>query len=611
LRGTVWVTKGKRDTEWTGRLGPPLQEVQILGKTKPIVGFSSKKNDKNLLAEILPALLARAINDDKNNGGTIRPLVVGGRIDAGSGVSGKMSSLTPEQMTVRNESIRKGIEENGGSWGDFVPDSYRDSIAEIDAASWAAGGQFNVQKPLTKEQTQKDIDSFVGRQYQEIQAHLRGEKGDFRFINYDLGFLEHLRQMTPEQFAQEVRDANISFHAGIDPRVRVQVPIPELTSVLANGYKTTHEVRSDHSPKAIRLPYEASIGIHPKTPANLRPASGYIVHQDWLEAELQAASKDIEAQGLENAHPELLARGETLNIVKKGRGPVDIYGGIEVVLRPEVAERTRYLHGDSLNTKGSPTPMTGTDITSIQKGLMINYEAGNSLTELLYGHWSKNHGASHRHMIRDAESMPKGAYYSGPETWKNETYMEALIAGSFDSGDIDEIVMSGLDSVPFNWVFDSEAKPRGMRTQQTYGATPATGRVYPPAISHLRDEKQLIEKLGFTPEEAKIGARIATDKFFAEDGQPSWIRREVHLFAAIEMKEALEKKGIKFTLKHEKGLDVFDPKIVYPDAPDGSTIKEALVMAVEEHLKSVVREEIAEAGRKAQEQASSPEKVAV
>ena len=537
--------------------------------------------------------------------------VIKARNSQSSGVSGKMSSLSPEQMTVRNESIIKGIEENGGTWGDFVPDSYRENIGKIDAASWAAGGQFNVQKPLTKEQTQKDIDSFVSRQYQEIQAHLRGEKGDFRFINYDVNFLEHIRQMTPEQFAQEVRDANISFHAGIDPRVRVQVPIPELTSILANGYKTTHELRSDHSGKSIRIPYEASIGIHPKTPANLRPASGYIVHQDWLEAELQAASKDIEAQGLENTHPELLASGQTLNIVKKGRGPVELYGGIEIVLRPEVAERTRYLHGDSLNTKGSPTPMTGTDITSIQKGLMINFEAGNSLTELLYGHWSKNHGASHRHMIRDAESMPKGAYYSGPETWKNEAYMEALIAGSFDSGDIEEVVMPGLDYVPYSWISGSESRPQLGRAQQTYGGQVATGRVYPPAIDHLQDEKILIEKLGFTPEEAKIGARIAKDKFFVEDNKPGVIRRETHLFAAIAMKEALEKRGIKFTVKHEKGYDVFDPKTVYRDAPDGATVKEAIVLSIEEFLKRMVREEIAEAGRKAQQQASSSEKAVV
>ena len=574
------------------------------------------KNSKDGNFPLLEYRGPSGVTLDERNASRLKELeaeldrIVKTRRSQASGVSGKMSALTPEQMTVRNESIIKGIEENGGTWGDFVPDSYRENIKEIDAASWAAGGQFNVQKPLTKEQTQKDIDSFVSRQYQEIQAHLRGEKGDFRFINYDVNFLEHIRQMTPEQFAQEVRDANISFHAGIDPRVRVQVPIPELTSVLANGYRTTHELRSDHSGKSIRLPYEASIGIHPKTPANLRPASGYIVHQDWLEAELQAASKDIEAQGLENTHPELLASGQTLNLIKAGRGPVELYGGIEIVLRPEVAERTRYLHGDSLNTKGSPTPMTGTDITSIQKGLMINYEAGNTLTELLYGHWSKNHGASHRHMIRDGENIPKGGDTT-PGTWKNETYMEALIAGSFDSGDIEEVVMPGLDYVPYSWISGSESRPPLGRAQQTYGGQVETGRVFPPAINHLRDEKILIEKLGFTPEEAKIGARIAKEKFFVESGQPGLLRREAHLFAAIEMKEALEKKGIKFTVKHSKGYDVFDPKTVYRDAPDGATVKEAIVLSVEEFLKRMVREEIAEAGRKAQQQASSSEKAVV
>jgi hypothetical protein len=63
--------------------------------------------------------------------------------------------------------------------------------------------------------------------------------------------------------------------------------------------------------------------------------------------------------------------------------------------------------------------------------------------------------------------------------------------------------------------------------------------------------------------------------------------------------------------KHSKGYDVFDPKTVYSDAPDGATVKEAIVLSIEEFLKRMVREEIAEAGRKAQQQASSSEKAVV
>lgn len=606
LRGTIWIIKGKNNVEWTTLLGPS-SEVQILGKTKPIVGFSSKKNSKYDLAEILPALLVRAINEDRKNNGTIRPLVVAGRIDASSGVSGKMSALTPEQMTVRNESIRKGIEESGGSWGDFVPDSYRDEIAEINKASYGVGGQFDVRKPPSKQEMKEENSGFVGRIYKLIQQQSRGEESDLnsRFAGYELDFFEHLAVMTPEQLEQEVRDAAISFHAGIDPRVRVQVPIPEFINILEYGYKTTHEIKSDHSPKAIRLPYEASIGIHPNTPANLRPASGYVIHKDWAEAELRKASEIIESENLTEASPELLQGGVKLRQIQEGRGRVDIYGGAEIILRPEVAERTKYLEGDSLNTAGIPTPMGSNDIDSIQYALFQAAEPRDKVTELLYGHWKKDHGVSRRHMTE----MPPPGFGSEPTRVKNSNYMEALIAGSFDAGDIEEVIIGGTDYVPYEWMLES--KPTRNRRLQTYGGTSETGRISAPQLKHLFDDKQLSEKLGLTPAETEIAKEIVKKSLFAEESKPGPFNKEHRALAAIAMNNKLKSVGVKLTVKTPGGVNIFDPKVLFPESGDGATAEEAVVMRVEARLREMVRAKIAEAGRQAQKQASSSEKVAV
>jgi DNA polymerase III epsilon subunit-like protein len=522
-----------------------------------------------------------------------------------SGVSGRMAGLTPEQMTQRNESIMKGIEDSGGSWGEVVPDSYRDSIKEIEAASFAAGGQFNVTRPPTK-QDMRDSNAAVAKsQYEQIQKHIRGEVADPRFKGLELEFLQHLGQMTPEQFEQELKDASISFHAGLDPRPRVQVPIPEFTTILEHGYKTTHEIRSDHSAKPIRLPYEATLGIHPKTPANLRPASGYVVHKDWTEAELRKASEIIEDENLTEASPELLQGGERLRQIREGRGLVEIYGGLEVILRPEVGERTRYLEGDSLNTKGIPTPLVGNDIESIQYALNGGNDYKDVLVERLYGHWKKDHGATRRHAVE----MPPPGFGSAPVRAKNSNYMEALIAGSFDAGDIEEIVVSGTDYVPYEWILESRPQPG--RKQQVYGGQPQSGRITAPQFNHLFDEKQLSEKLGLTSAEAKIAIDIVKESLNAVEGQPGLFNKEHRALAAIAMSNRLKSRGIKLTVKTPGGVDILDPKALYPESGDGATAEEAVVMRVEARLREMVRAKIAEAGRKAQENAASLEKVVV
>jgi hypothetical protein len=439
-------------------------------------------------------------------------------------------------------------------------------------------------------------------EYEEIQKHIRGEVADQRFSGYELEFMQHIGNMTPEQFEQELRDASISFHAGIDPRPRVQVPTPELETILEYGYKTTHEIRSDHSLRPIRLPYEASIGIHPSTPANLRPASGYIVHKDWMETELKAAAEVIESENLEDAFPELLQSQGRLADMREGRGPVNLYGGIEVVLRPEVAERTRYLEGDSLNTKGIPTPMVGNDIDSVQYALFGGTERRDMVTELLYGHWKGDHGASRRHMMM---MSPPGFGAERPIRVKKGQYMEALIAGSFDSGDVEEVVIDSMEYIPLQWI--DQRKPQQGRKQQVYGGVERMGqrRMEIPALAHLDDENKLIEKLGFTPAEAKIAKEVAKEYLVAGEDAPGVFREEFKVFAVLALQDTLQKKGIKLTVKTRSGRDVFDPKTLFPEAGDGATAEEALTMRVEARIRAAVRERIAEAGREAQKAASS------
>lgn len=383
----------------------------------------------------------------------------------------------------------------------------------------------------------------------------------------EIEFQAHLGSMTDDELEQEILDAVSQFHAGIDPRPRVNVPHQELTRIIANGYKTTHEVDSDHSPSPMRRSYEAEIGIHPDVPNNIRPASGYIMHSDWLDAEDRAAVSALESlSGVDpNINfPEFMQRIRA----ESKRGPVHVYGGLELVLRPETAGRTFYGFGDSLSERVVPVSMESTDIDEIARPLTGGgTQLSRSIVEMLHGKWSGNY-AGQRYQ-EDGIFRP---------------YHEALIMGSFDASDIEQVIFPDTDSIPLAALTDPDVLPTRRAGLNGTNANFDRGMNIPSL------EKMLEPQYWIDTEKMSSADAAATVEAIKNNGllKVSAHQNQVKGLAAAKIKRQLEQAGIKMVVRNKQGLDYFDPE-KWMSGIKAETVEQAIEAKIRQRIMTNVK----------------------
>ena len=272
---------------------------------------------------------------------------------------------------------------------------------------------------------------------------------------------------TDDELLEIMEKRAIEFQKGLDKRVRVNVGNTGLLKIFEDGrYKTTHEAKSEHSGPQIRSKYEVHLGIPADAPAELRPASGYVSHPDWERLQVQHVKAGMPTTSDDDIKRNLYT-GMTLN----PNGHVGIYGGIEILLRPEVSGRTRYGRGDSLTTALQPVSMDSSDPTEIMHAL--SWSGGNTDDESVkfaaamlqtdidghFGNLNLYHPRFADDGTRDISNIQRG-------------YFEALIGGSFDVGDIDtvrvptselELIGKADDDLQEETVFAGLANPDKLR----------------------------------------------------------------------------------------------------------------------------------------------------
>lgn len=504
-----------------------------------------------------------------------------------SGLSGKMTTDSDRSIRTqqRNESIMSGITKAGSSWSDdFLSEKYISELPKLVQLAQQKGAILGGDRriPATRERTQKRVDTLVENLHKDLQEAINGNGNNvIETRGYPIEFIAHVSNMSPVELKQNIRDAVIDFHSGLDPRVRIQTPRQELKSILENGYKTVHGInQSDHSQTPIRTMFETYNGIHPDVPAELRPASGYIIHKDWEEREIKDADKMLEGIGTDDSFPELVQNVPS----RKGRGNVDIYGHLEITLRPEVANRTRYIMGDSLNNwidtdnPAASTPLVGTNIDSIEGALLTAQDGRHTALELLHGAWSKNHGQSTRH---DNGRIPH--------------YIEALVSGSFDKNDIESVSIN-LSDIPLNWLDFDVSRPiagvRQPRQDETLNSSSLRqiGRLIGlPDFSTSQPEE--LKKLGF--DEKSIdhikgsGARLLSESGIG--GEALQIARAV---AADKVKETLTQDGIELKVRNKAGFDISDPEVLAKrwdvSFKKGMTVRDVSRAAMVEYIKQAI-----------------------
>jgi hypothetical protein len=219
----------------------------------------------------------------------------------------------------------------------------------------------------------------------------------------------------------------------------------------------------------VRSKYEAALGLPPTTPADLRPASGYIVHPDWENAEIKALTQSSQRSADE---ARAILQTDSFN----GAGNVSIYGSLEIVLKEEISGRTRYGRGDSLTAGLRPVPLDSNDPEAVMHA--INWAGG------VYSADSPLHTAALLQTEVDGDFGFLNLWHTkwNPDGTRNRTdrgdrkYFEALIGGSFTVDDVDEVRVAAttlaqlglatdevnLREIPFAEQFASPERLRGL-----------------------------------------------------------------------------------------------------------------------------------------------------
>lgn len=258
---------------------------------------------------------------------------------------------------------------------------------------------------------------------------------------------ELIATKTDEELFEIMERRALQFHQGLDRRVRVRASQGTLLQIAEDGrYKTTHEARSQHSGAAVRASYEVRLGIPYDAEADLRPASGYVVHPDWERTQIEHLRPYLGDKSDDDISKFLF-----LDVSKNPAGHVVIYGESEIVLKPEVSGRTQYGRGDSLTSNLRPTQMGSDNPEEIMHALnwsggqsdseSIKYASGLLQTEVdgHFGNLNLYHPKYNPDGTRNTENIQRG-------------YFEALIGGSFSIDDIEKVRVSVkyLDAITKN-----------------------------------------------------------------------------------------------------------------------------------------------------------------
>lgn len=103
------------------------------------------------------------------------------------------------------------------------------------------------------------------------------------------------------------------------------------------------------SDKYLKKAFESTIGIPPSASESLRPSSGFVISKNQMEKKRQRAK-------LNGWNYSQDAIYELEDSDEFGDG-LTAYGDIQIILKPEVAQRTAYMRGDPISSGGRPVLM--------------------------------------------------------------------------------------------------------------------------------------------------------------------------------------------------------------------------------------------------------------
>ena len=262
---------------------------------------------------------------------------------------------------------------------------------------------------------------------------------------------EFLDGLSDEQLASMIADLMRSEVEDEDTRIAVQIPFQtdRFFPFLDEGYKTVHEVQGDFAGAAARAQFETAHGIPGNASSSVRPASGYMVYgsrRRYLRD--QNPIPDGE-------DPELFSPSLQSGVMNGEAGKAMQYGGVQVIMRPEIMGRSRFGWGDSFNSFYVAAPMRGATDEELVKSVVGSHggiNTGFRGDEIVGKRFNADHFEQVIEVLRLGRPEIMGSWAEAREEvssvgWENtdtvsrQFYHEAMVYGSFDLSDVEEIVL--------------------------------------------------------------------------------------------------------------------------------------------------------------------------
>jgi hypothetical protein len=316
--------------------------------------------------------------------------------------------------------------------------------------------------------------------------------------------------------------------------------------------------RAGRSSDVFRDEYNSRIGISKSTPNSAKPVSGYVVHRSHNEEK----KRQIAASGKGNIGSDAIFEIGDNDVVGDG---LTALGEIEVVLKPEVSNRTAYGRGEALQSAHRPVAMNSNDPDDIADAIMnadgISSKKQNTeaMLHLLGAKMDKNFSSVNASMDENGRMAPVGAVDSS--TRGHEPF-EAQILGGFKKNEVEGI----------HYPYSKVAKIAESED-----------------ISDVVNDGSLaskLEKLGFTPEEVAYFYSISGGKPL---NTASMVKLKEYR-AAKKIKEKYEGMGIGYVkFAHPQGINIENPRSYDKTASPTTRVDEILKRSIDAEVEAELK----------------------
>jgi hypothetical protein len=316
--------------------------------------------------------------------------------------------------------------------------------------------------------------------------------------------------------------------------------------------------RAGRSSDAFRDEYNSRIGISKSTPNSAKPVSGYVVHRSHNEEK----KRQIAASGKGNIGSDAIFEIGDNDVVGDG---LTALGEIEVILKPEVSNRTAYGRGEALQSAHRPVAMNSSDPDDIADAIMnadgiaSKKQNTEAMLHLLGAKMDKNFSSVNASMDENGKMAPVGAVDSSA---RSHEPFEAQILGGFKKNEVEGI----------HYPYSKVAKIAESED-----------------VSDVVNDRSLaskLEKLGFTPEEVAYFYSISGGKPL---NTASMVKLKEYR-AAKKIKERYEGMGIGYVkFAHPQGINIENPRSYDKTAAPTTRVDEILKRNIDAEVEAELK----------------------